>query len=410
MVMAHMTPLILLLYLENTICCSFASHLILHISSRLLTLVSLVHFNTHGLINVMSLLMIQAWICPVRKCLHRWELCSKHRASTSAIHVPSSFPGIPTQSEDCNNSDSDVPHDSNHSDASNDSSKSADKNEQHNTNSESPNCLSLDPSQPAVPPPIPNNLMPPISTIYTPPIPGPVCSIAWLKSHPGWQTPAPSLQAENAELWACIAALESLVATAEAHAKLAYTKVHDLKRQLNIKTNKSKKVVQTECWCQMVDFWLRVEGCTGTGSNQSSREGEEARGERTVYCKASWMWGTMTAEGPKCTLYRYISNKGKSSPSRHCAGPGTWDWWPEEGYSGANQHSFQHTPSSMWSPQLWGNVQSNAKMTSGPKQREPAPYTDGITQCSTTGPLQVQFWPFKFLEKSSILFGISHLV
>ena len=189
------------------------------------------------------------------------------RASTSAIHVPSSFPGIPTQSVACNNLDLD-------SGTSNASSRSSDENEQHNENSEAPNGPSSDPSQLAVLPPIPDNVTPPMSTISTSPIPGHIRSSARLKSHPGRQTPAPSLQAENAELRAHVAALESRVATAEAHAKLAYAEVHDLKRQLNTKTNKSKKRRKLNVDAR----WLNSdEGLRVAQEQEATRAAEEER-------------------------------------------------------------------------------------------------------------------------------------
>ena len=99
MVMAHTTHLMLSQYLENTMFCSSASHLILHISSSLLMLVFLVHFNVHGLIDVTSLLMTQVRICPVRMLLNTtWMSDSRpSRSQQSLVHLGRVVAGLSTQ-------------------------------------------------------------------------------------------------------------------------------------------------------------------------------------------------------------------------------------------------------------------------------------------------------------------------
>jgi len=60
------------------------------------------------------------------------------------------------------------------------------------------------------------------------------------KSHPG-RLPTPSVQAREAERDAEIATLKSRLALVEAHAALAYSEIHNLKRQLNAHNNKGSK-------------------------------------------------------------------------------------------------------------------------------------------------------------------------
>lgn len=189
--------------------------------------------------------------------------------STSSTHVPSSYPGIPTQSEDHDNSDSDSDSDKTSDSNCSDASDEQEQHRQHNTNSQN-HPLSQS-SWPAALPPTTDHPTPPFATIPTSSIP--VCSGTRSKSHPG-RVAAPALQTENVELRARVAVLESRIATAEAHAKLAYTEVHTLKRQLNAKTNKSSKRRKLNVDAR----WLNSdEGLRIAQEQEATRAAEEER-------------------------------------------------------------------------------------------------------------------------------------
>jgi DDE superfamily endonuclease len=159
--------------------------------------------------------------------------------STTSTHVPSSYPRMPTR----HNSEEVSSHSDSESSDSGSSDKSSDR---HDAN----------PSTylPAVIPPSMSTSTPSSSATFTflpKPLPprvfyGLTRSSLRSKSHPG-RVPAPTIQAENAELQARVTTLESRVAMAEAHAALAHTEIQALKRQLNAKKDKSNQTTQAEC-------------------------------------------------------------------------------------------------------------------------------------------------------------------
>ena len=101
--------------------------------------------------------------------------------STSSTHIPSSYPGIPTQSEDHDNSDSDSDSDKTSDSNCSDASDEQEQHCQHNTNSQ--NHLLSQSIWPTALPPTTDHPMPPFTTILTSFIP--VCSGTRSKSHPG---------------------------------------------------------------------------------------------------------------------------------------------------------------------------------------------------------------------------------
>ena len=195
--------------------------------------------------------------------------------STTSTHVPSSYPRMATQHEDDQADQASDASDSNPESGDSDSNESSDE---HATN---PAVHVPQASYPV----LPSGSTTTTTTSFLPtPIPPSVFyaqTRSRSKLHPG-RVPAPTFQAENAELQARVTVLESRVATAEAHAALAHTEIQALKRQLNAKKDKSTKrrKLNVEARWLNSDEGLRIaqeQEASRTAEEQRKKEGRELR-------------------------------------------------------------------------------------------------------------------------------------